>query len=266
MDKLPLSLVIVTRQEDKNIVSNLSRCIRSVPFASDCLVLDSSDSEAQPGVERAVDVARKLGARTLQEPWRGSAKQKTRATALARHDWILALEPAEALSSEAQNEIYTLAKDGQLSADAYRLERRMHYLNRFLLHGGFGGDFQTRLFHRERAKWVESGDEAVLEASNVAKRKAPLLYWPYEGVAAQIETLNAQSTRTAQALANKNETYSRGKMIGEACAKFVRIYFINGAFKDGPEGFFAALFAALSRLFVWSKVYELQLRRKSEPK
>jgi glycosyltransferase involved in cell wall biosynthesis len=94
--KLPISLVIITKNEQHNI----SRCLASVPWASDIVVLDSGSTD------QTCDIARKMGARVFVEEWRGYRAQKQRATALARYDWVLSLDADEALSPELSAEIY----------------------------------------------------------------------------------------------------------------------------------------------------------------
>lgn len=61
MKKLPIALTVVTKNEEQHI----ERCLRSVPFASDVIVLDSGSSD------RTVEIAKSLGARVFVEEWRG---------------------------------------------------------------------------------------------------------------------------------------------------------------------------------------------------
>src|SRR3974390_2145187 len=89
--KLPLSLVVITRDAEPHI----ARCIESVPFASDVVVLDSGSKD------RTVDIAKSLGARVFVEEFRGFGPQKRRATELAGRDWVLSLDADEALSADA---------------------------------------------------------------------------------------------------------------------------------------------------------------------
>ena len=77
--KLPISLVIITRNEEKN----LKRCIESVPWADDILVLDSESDD------KTVEVAKSLGARVETQKFLGFRDQKQRATDLAKNDWVL---------------------------------------------------------------------------------------------------------------------------------------------------------------------------------
>src|SRR5262245_48124083 len=108
-----LSLVIITRNAEQHIV----RCIRSVPFAKDIVVLDSGSTD------QTVSVAKNLGARVFVEEWRGFGLQKRRITELAKTDWVLSLDADEALSPDAQDEVKALLESGNLNHGAYAFPR-----------------------------------------------------------------------------------------------------------------------------------------------
>ena len=55
---LPLTLVIITLNEEANI----QRCIESVPFASEVIVVDSGSQDI------TVQIAQSLGARVVHQP------------------------------------------------------------------------------------------------------------------------------------------------------------------------------------------------------
>ena len=65
MTKLPLSVIILTRNEEKHI----SRALTSVPFASEVLVVDSGSKDG------TLNIARKFGARVVEKEWCGFREQ-----------------------------------------------------------------------------------------------------------------------------------------------------------------------------------------------
>ena len=107
----PLSLVVIS----KNAEAHIARCLKSVPFAAELLVLDSGSTD------RTVEIAKAAGARVVQEEWRGFGAQKRRATELAKNDWILNLDADEALSDQAQAELRELLNGQPDTQTAYVL-------------------------------------------------------------------------------------------------------------------------------------------------
>ena len=66
MPTLPLSLVVITHNE----AANIARCLDSVPFATEKLVVDSGSTDGTP------DLARAKGARVFVRGWPGYSAQK----------------------------------------------------------------------------------------------------------------------------------------------------------------------------------------------
>jgi glycosyltransferase involved in cell wall biosynthesis len=224
-------------------------------------VLDSGSQD------RTLDIAKRLGARTLQEAWRGYAKQKIRATALARHDWVLSLDADEALGETAQQEILRLFAAGEsgVTADAYSFPRLAYYLGRWMRHGGMYPDRQTRLYHRGRAKWTETQVHEHIEANKVEKLNCDILHWSFSDIAHQIETVNRYSSLRAQDFRNQKKSFSAFKMIFKSATKFFEAYFVKGGYRDGRPGLVAAGVTAFSTFLRWAKLYEIELDQAKRP-
>ena len=86
----PITLLVITYNEAEHI----ARCLDSVPFAAEKLVIDSGSDDATAAIASA------HGARVLQQPWLGFGPQRNFATAQATHDWILFLDADEYLTPE----------------------------------------------------------------------------------------------------------------------------------------------------------------------
>ena len=99
---MKISATIVTLNEERNI----ARAIESLRCADEVLVVDSGSTD------RTCEVAAKLGARVVYEPWRGYAAQKNFAAQLASHEWILSLDADEAVTEELEAEILLLKQEG----------------------------------------------------------------------------------------------------------------------------------------------------------
>lgn len=257
MNKLPITLAVITFNEEKNI----ERCIRSVPFAGDVVVVDSNSTD------KTVDIARRLGARISIEPWKGFSRQKTRAMALGRYDWVLSLDADEALSPEAQEEIQALFANGEPAADAFESPRLTWHLGRWLYHGGNYPDRQIRLFHRARSKWSDTEvHERVVavskDAHKVEKLKAPILHWPFENVAEQVATINRYSGLRAEDWAKQGKRFGALKMAVKTVGKFFEVYFLKRGFLDGIPGLINAFVASFATFLRWAKLYEKSLPSK----
>ena len=92
MPREPLSVVVTTF----NNAATLERCLASVAWADDIVVLDSGSTDA------TLEIAAKYKARIFSEPFKGYAAQKQSAIDKAAHDWVLLLDADEALTEAAR--------------------------------------------------------------------------------------------------------------------------------------------------------------------
>jgi glycosyltransferase involved in cell wall biosynthesis len=88
---LPLTLLVITHNE----AANIARCLDSVPFAAEKVVVDSGSSDD------TVAIASAHGARVVHQDWLGFGPQRNFASTQASHDWILVLDADEYLDTSA---------------------------------------------------------------------------------------------------------------------------------------------------------------------
>ncbi|HHW4680725.1 MAG TPA: glycosyltransferase family 2 protein, partial [Xylella taiwanensis] len=91
---LPMSLVVMTYNE----AANIARCLDSVPFVSEKLVVDCGSTDD------TVAIARAHGARVIKQTWLGFGPQRNFASGQAVYDWILVLDADEFLSDALRAE------------------------------------------------------------------------------------------------------------------------------------------------------------------
>lgn len=247
MQKLPLSLVVITLNEERNI----ERCLKSVPFASEMIVVDSFSSD------QTVARAQELGAIVIQEKWRGFGAQKAFAAEKARFDWILSLDADEALSPELQKEI--MARFASLDPlTGYRLPRLSYHLGRWIRHGGWYPDYQLRLFNRKHSAWTPAALHEKVQSPQTEKFEKPIFHWVFQGVSDQVRTNDKYSSLSAEELFNKGKRFSYLKLIFKPCFKFFETYFFKRGFLDGLPGFIIAMGASYSLFLKFSKLWELE--------
>ena len=146
-----LSVVLITHNEE----SNIARTLRSVDGlvrngAGEIIIVDSGSTD------RTVEIAKSLGAKVFEEPWRGFAAQKNSAIAKASGDWILSLDADEELSSAAQAFLLQfLARSAAEWPGGVWFSRRNYFLGRWIRHGGFYPDKKLRLFRRRSGRFED---------------------------------------------------------------------------------------------------------------
>lgn len=243
----PLSLVVITQNAEVHI----ARCLKSVPFASDIVVLDSGSED------RTVAIAKSLGARVFEEEWRGYGPQKRRATELAQTDWVLSLDADEALSDASQIELQALLVQPP-SCDAFAFPRLSFHMGRWIRHGGWYPDWQVRLYSRLRANWSADPIHEKVQCKDVRRLKSPILHWVFKDLTDQVQTNNRYSSLGADQLFMKGRAFFLFHLITKPWVKFIETYVWKRGFLDGMPGFIIAVGAGYSVFLKWAKLWERQ--------
>jgi glycosyltransferase involved in cell wall biosynthesis len=240
---MKITATIITRDEERNI----ARAIESLRCADEILIVDSGS------VDRTVELAGKLGARVIEANWRGYSAQKNWAAEQASHDWILSLDADEALSEALEAEIWNLKKSGP-AADAYTMPRMARYLGRWILHSGWYPDRKVRLYRRDRASFV--GDfvhESVRARGSVGALENNLLHYTCDSLSEHVKTVDRYTTLAAQELAARRVKVPVTRLLADPAWTFVKTYFLQRGFLDGPEGLTIAHMAAFYTFLKYSK-------------
>lgn len=250
-EKLPLTLAIITLNEEENI----RRCIESVPFASEVVVVDSGSQD------KTVEIAQSLGAKVITFPWQGFGKQKHLAAHEATNDWVLSLDADEALSLELQAEIrQKFVNLDELSA--YQLPRVSFHLGRWIRHGGWYPDYQTRLFNKRHSRWNEEPIHEQVLSPQKALLENDLKHWVFKNKSHQVITNDRYSSLHAETEFNNGKRFHVFKLIFRPWWKFVENYFLKLGFLDGLPGFIIAVSSAYSMFLRYCKVWEIEQKEK----
>jgi glycosyltransferase involved in cell wall biosynthesis len=241
---MQVSAVIVTLNEERNI----ARAIESLRCVDEVLVVDSGSTD------RTCEVAARLGARVIQEPWRGYAGQKNFAAEQAAHDWVLSIDADEALTEELEVEILGLKRDGP-RVEAYSFPRMAQYIGRWILHSGWYPDRKIRLYRRDRARWVgEYVHESVRADGPVGRLEGKLLHFTCASLSEHLRTMDRYTTLAARELVARNEPVPVTRLLVNPAWTFFRTYFVQRGFLDGPQGLAIAWMAALYTFLKFAKV------------
>lgn len=252
MEKRPISLVIITLNEDENI----ARCIESVPWADEIIVLDSHSKD------KTREIASSLGAKVHIHEFLGFRDQKQRATDLAKNDWILSLDADEALSLGLSQEILDVFDSGPNHA-GYRMPRLSFHLGRWIKHGGWYPDRQLRFFNRKKAKWSGGLVHEKIDCDDVGNFRNNLLHYVFRDLKHQVDANNRYSTLGAQQIFDpKLRKFSIRKLIFKPISKFIETYLWKLGFLDGLPGFIISVGASYSVFLKFAKLKELESKKR----
>jgi glycosyltransferase involved in cell wall biosynthesis len=246
MEKLPVSLVIITMNEEDTV----AKCVASVPWISDVVILDSGSDD------KTIEIAKGLGARVFIEEWRGFGPQKRRAVELALHEWVLCLDADEVLSKELSQELFNLVKYKRFTNDCFAIPRKTFHMGRWIMHGGWYPDYQVRFFKKTSCQWSNDALHEQVEGAPSGFLKHALEHQAFDDLYDQVRTNNKYSSLGARSLEQKKTNFHISHIIVKPFVKFVECYFLKKGFKDGVPGYIIAVGAAYSAFLKYAKLWE----------
>jgi glycosyltransferase involved in cell wall biosynthesis len=247
----PVTLLVMTYNEAEHI----ARCLDSVPFAAEKIVIDSGSDDDTAAVAMA------HGARVVQQPWLGFGPQRNFATTLAAHDWILFLDADEYLSPELAAEFEARLGEitGSTLAGAF-LRRRASFMGAPMRwYRPMAAERIERFYHRERARWT---DAAVHEALRF-QGPAAVLTGPLRHdlnptlVHQQLKMLRYSELKAA-------DWFERGRPVRlwecplVFLATFFKDYVLRLGMLDGARGWVAAQLAAQYAVYKRLRYFEMR--------
>jgi len=227
-----LSVIVIA----KNEAGAIRRCLESVAWADEIVVLDSGSTDA------TIEISKQCGARVeAGADWQGFGVQKNRVLALATGDWVLSIDADEWVTQELQAEIRAvIASPGAHSG--FRMPRLSSYCGRFMRHSGWWPGYVTRLFRRGRARFSDDlVHEKLIVDGAVASLRAPLMHESYRDLEQVLSKVDAYSSAGAQMALRRGGGSSLGGAVLRGLWTFFRTYILRAGFLDGREGFMLAV-------------------------
>lgn len=224
-----LSVAIIACNEAHRI----ARCLKSVSFADQIVVLDSGSTDD------TVAIARGLRADVEVTPdWPGFGPQKNRALARCRYRWVLSIDADEQVSDALAAEILRVLREAPAEATVagYWLRRSSRYCGQVIRHGLWGNDRVLRLFERQRGRFTDARVHESLVCDGETRVLEGILV--HDSVDSP-EDARSKARRYAFLGAEALRARGRGGALQggvHAGWSFVRGYLLRAGFLDGRFG------------------------------
>jgi glycosyltransferase involved in cell wall biosynthesis len=250
---LPLTCLVLAQ----NCAGILPRCIRSLSFADDVVVIDGGSHDD------TLTVARSLGARVVVNPWPGFAEQRRFALRHARHEWVFFCDSDEEVSRELALEMKRALESARASR-AYRVPRRSQFLGAWMDIGPWAQDEPLRLFRAAGARVTEASvHEGIKVDGPVASLTSPLFHYTHATLAESLGRLNRYTSLEARDRAGRRRITALDPLFSPM-GVFLKYYVVKGCWRAGMRGYLLACITAIYKMVLYVKIREIQNRRGTE--
>ena len=285
---LPVSVIVAARNEARN----LPRCLASLREVGEVFVVDSQSSDA------TVEIARSYGAQVVQFHYPGGWPKKRQwamDTFPLAYEWVFLVDADEVLTPELAQEIRQAISNPGIAG--YYIKLQMYFLGRRLRHSGASfyklslfrrgkGHFECRLKDQDASMADMEVHEHVIVEGNTAKLTQALQHHNVESLSRYIQKHDEYSNWDAHVWLHgetgsgelppalfgtqaQRRRWLRKKFLflpGSPVAYFLYKYLVCFGFLDGVPGLVYCSFQGIQFFHIKSKIYELRVKQRLEPR
>lgn len=247
---MKLSAVVITLNEEPNI----ERCLASLAFADEIVVLDSFSSD------RTVEIARQFTDKITQREFTGYSDQKNAAMELASNDWVLIVDADEVVTADLAAEIREAAETDKFSA--YRMPRLTQFLGKPIRHCGWYPDYVVRLMRKSKARFP---DRLVHETPDidgpVGTLSNDLMHYSYRDLDDLMRKMVAYSRAAARQKLLDGERFGLGALVFAPGLTFLKKYIVKQGYRDGLRGFVICALSQLGVFLRYAMLWEMSISK-----
>ena len=235
--KMSISAVVLT----KNSKATLARCLNSLKFCGEIVVVDDYS------IDTTIKVARAHGARIFRRHLDGDfAAQRNYGLAKTKGEWVLFLDSDEELASHGPR------ATGYY--DGYYIKRRDFWLGREIKHGETNIKL-LRLAKKGSGQWIRRVHEYWDVRGQVGSFDAEIKHYPHPSLRDFIAEINSYSQIHADEIKKEGKSPSLSAAVFFPILKFLQNFVLRQGFADGVHGLVIAGIMSFHSFLAWSQLW-----------
>ncbi len=251
--KFPLSVVVITKNEEDNI----AKCLDSTKWADEIIVVDDHSTD------NTVSIAKNYTDKVFVKKMDVEGTHRNYAYSLANNTWVLSIDADEVISEELKNEIIdTLNKNTEHNVFAIPL--RNYIGNYWIRWGGWYPAFKDRLFRKDHFKYEDVDvHPRVFYDGTCGRLSKDIIHYSYKDFGEFVRSLDGQTTKEAQKWYSTKKKVTFFKAMWRTIDRFIRTYYTKKGYKDGYVGLFIAACGGMYQFLSYAKYWEIKRNDKN---
>lgn len=240
-----ISVTILTKNSQKY----LKEVLDSVASFDEVVIYDNGSTDSTLEIAGAYP-----NVTIYREKFEGFGPTHNKASAKAKHSWILSIDSDEVVAPEMAKEIAETA----LSEDSvYSFPRNNYYNDKFIKWCGWHPDRQVRLYNRKTSQFTPAQvHESIITAGlKHIHLKQPIIHYSYANLSDFLTKMQSYSDLFAKQNQGKQHS-SPCKAVLHSLFAFFKSYIIKRGFLGGYEGFVISSYNAHTAFYKYLKLYE----------
>ena len=249
MTKLPISVVVITKNEASRIVE----CLESVVWAAEIVVVDDGSTD------ETVMLAKKFTTHVYERAMDIEGRHRNWAYQRASQPWVLSLDADERVTPELYREMTELFKNDP-PCNGYTIPRKNFIGRYWIQHGGMYPSAQLKLFRRDKFRYDEEAEvhpQAFMPDPR-GSLKEPMLHYTYRDFTDTIAKLDRQTDLEARKWFREKRKVGVLGTIRKMIDRFWRAYYSKKGHRDGVVGLFLAVNSGMYQFLSFAKYWEMK--------
>lgn len=261
MNKLPVSVLVHTLNEEKNI----RNCLETIKWADEIVMVDMySDDKTVEIASRYTDKIFYHERMGYADPARQFGLEK------ASNNWILIVDADELVPLKLKKKLETIIEEDL--ADIVSIPHNNYFFGKLMKFTGWGPlqDTHHRLFKKDFVFISDKIHSTFTERENariyeITDDKEGFIHFNYLGVEHFLEKLNRYTTIEAKALFEADKDIKFKSVINQMVNEFRKRYFKLNGRKEGYRGFSLSFLMSVYRLVTYTKLKLMKEYNSSKP-
>lgn len=245
-----ISVIIIAKNEEKNI----EKCLKSVKWCDEIIVIDDKSSD------KTLEIARNYNAIAYSNALNGDfSLQRNFGLSKAKNSWVLFLDADEVISDALAYEMLSSIhlKDQNLKNFSGFCIKRVDFIwRKRLRYGETGNAWRLRLAKKNSGQWVGKVHERWMVNGLVGKLVNPIYHFPHDGELEKFLTeINNYTDIKTEELSEKKTNVLFLSILIFPMVKFLINYFAKRGFLDGIPGLIIAIMMSFHSFLVRGKLW-----------
>lgn len=244
-----ISVIILTKNEEQNI----EKCIQSVKWCDEIIVVDDNSSD------KTIEIAKKYKTTIHQRSLSNNfSAQRNFGLSKAKNEWVLFIDSDEIVSDALAYEISNaiILKDQNLrNFNGFYIKRSDFMWGKQLRYGEIGNIKLLRLGKKDSGFWEGKTHEKWKIEGLIGGLSNPLLHYPHTTLEEFLKEINFYTDIRANELKNKKNKVFFWSILLYPLGKFIFNYIIKRGFLDGMQGLVLAIIMSGHSFLVRGKLW-----------
>jgi glycosyltransferase involved in cell wall biosynthesis len=247
-----VSAVISAFNEEKNI----ERCLKSLSFADEIVVVDNSS------LDKTAEVAKKYTSKIFTQKNNPAEidLQKNFGFEKATNEWILSIDADEEVSSALAEEIRQLVSSKSSMVNGYWIPRKNFMFGKWIKENtGWYPDYQLRLFRKGKGKYESKAvHKDLFIEGETGKLQGHIIHHNYDSIEQYIKKILIYAPNEAEEYLRGDYKFSHFDAIRFPLNDFMAWFFARKGYKDGFHGLMLSLLMAFYHFMIFAYLWEKQ--------